>query len=508
MYRKKLILLLLAIATIQTLSAQKSITDFVTSWKTDNSALTGNDSSIYLNIDSNFTYNYEVDWNNDGIFDTSGITGGIFHQYGSPGVYTIRIRGLYPSIQFGHIYFFQYQENRSKLIEINQWGNQQWKSLIRAFVGCDSMNCLATDVPILDSVNNLMATFANCSSFNANINQWDVSNVESLQATFSNNFLFNQPLGNWNVARVKSLSYTFYNAHYFNQNINSWQVDSVRYFANAFTSARSFNQPLSNWNVSRGTNLSAMFSYAESFNQNINSWNISNASIIVGMFIHAKSYNQPMDNWDVSGLSSLAHLFHGAESFNQDLSSWNTSYVNTFSQMFLNAKAFDRNLGSWDLSSLGVVAYNTFDSSGISTANYDSTLIAWNSKYRNRNVTIGASDITYCSSAAARISLIANGWTFIGDTISPTCVVTELKEQNTAHENSFKIFPNPTNGITNLEIMYTESEQSVLIYNQMGQMVRKVRITEGKNKMDLSYLTNGIYYLRIGNESEKIVVQH
>ena len=42
----------------------------------------------------------------------------------------------------------------------------------------------------------------------------------------------------------------------------------------------------------------------------------------------------------------------------------------------------------------------------------------------------------------------------------------------------------------------------------MGQMVRKVRITEGKNKMDLSYLTNGIYYLRIGNESEKIVVKH
>lgn len=505
--KNKLILLVLLTFQVLFLKAQKSTSDFVTTWKTDNPALTGNDSSIYLNIDSNFIYNYEVDWNNDGIFDTSGVTGGIFHQYGSPGIYTVRIRGLYPSIQFGHIYFFQYQENKRKLIEINQWGNQQWKSMVRAFMGCDSMNCLATDVPILDSVNSLMATFANCSSFNANINQWDVSNVESLQATFSNNFLFNQPLDNWNVARVKSLGYTFYNAHSFNQNINSWQVDSVRFFANAFTSARSFNQPLSNWNVSRGTNLSAMFSYAESFNQNINNWNISNATLIVGMFIHAKSYNQPMNNWDVSGLSSLAHLFHGAESFNQDLSSWDISYVNSLSQMFLNAKAFDQNLGSWDLSSLGV-AYNTFDSSGMSTANYDSTLIAWNSKYHNRNVTIGASDINYCSSAAARSSLIAYGWTFVGDTIDPACVITGIDDNKNLKDNIFSIYPNPTRGITNLENMHVGSDQSVFIYNQMGQMVMEERIVTGKNQMDLSKLTNGIYFIRFADLSERIIVQH
>jgi len=498
-------MLLLVLVTVQTLSAQKSITDFVTTWKTYNPALTGNDSSIYLNIDSNFTYNYEVDWNNDGIFDTSGVTGGIFHQYASPGIYKVRIKGLYPSIQFGHIYFFQYQENKSKLLEINQWGNQQWKSLVRAFMGCDSMNCLATDAPILDSVNSLLATFANCSSFNANINHWDVSNIESLQSTFSNNFLFNQPLDNWNVARVKSLGYTFYNAHSFNQNINSWQVDSVRAFANAFTSAKSFNQPLSNWNVSRGTNLSAMFSYAESFNQNINSWNISNANLIVAMFIHAKSYNQPMNNWDVSGLSSLAHLFHGADSFNQDLSSWDISYVNSLSQMFLNAKAFNQNLGSWDLSSLGV-AYNTFDSSGMSTANYDSTLIAWNSKYRNRNVTIGASNITYCSSAAARNSLIGYGWTFIGDTISPLCVITGLNETSQFSGSNLNIYPNPTKGITNLEISNLSSYERLFIYNQMGQMVREERMVKGKNQIDLRDLPKGVHLVRFGRATKKVVL--
>lgn len=470
--------------------AQKSSSDFVTTWRTNNPASFGNDSSIYINVDSNYIYNYDVDWDNDGVFDTVGISQGLFIQYPSPGVYTIRIRGQFPSIQFGIIFSPTFKDNKSKIIEINQWGNQQWKFLTRAFYGCDSMNCLAVDAPILDSTNSLWSMFADCSVFNGSINHWDVSNIESLNAIFHRAKLFNQPLNNWDVARNKALQYAFYGAESFNQNINSWQVDSVIYFVNTFTGAKSFNMPLNNWNVSRGINLSAMFSYAESFNQNINSWNLTNAQIIIGMFVHAKSYNQPMNNWDVSRISSLSSLFNGAESFNQDISNWNISYVHSISNMFFNAKSFNQNLGNWDLSSFST-AYNAFDSSGMSTANYDSTLIAWEAKYHNRNVHIGSLNLNYCLSDSARNELVKDGWIFVGDSLN--CNSVSISEAQ--YENDFLIFPNPTNSFITIETNVTC--KAINIYSIEGKLL----VTETSKTIDLSDLPAGNYIIEIQSDN-------
>ena len=61
-------------------------------------------------------YNYDVDWNNDGIYDEQGLSSDATHDFGRYGTYTIRIRGNFPRIYF----------NRSKratdLISIDRWG--------------------------------------------------------------------------------------------------------------------------------------------------------------------------------------------------------------------------------------------------------------------------------------------------------------------------------------------------------------------------------------------------
>ncbi|MDY0265724.1 MAG: hypothetical protein RBR12_11165, partial [Sulfurospirillum cavolei] len=66
-------------------------TDFITTWKTDNSG-TSNATSITIPTTGG-GYNYDVDWNNDGTFDDVGVTGNITHDYGTAGTYTVAIRG-------------------------------------------------------------------------------------------------------------------------------------------------------------------------------------------------------------------------------------------------------------------------------------------------------------------------------------------------------------------------------------------------------------------------------
>ncbi|MCB0520515.1 MAG: hypothetical protein KDD27_16365, partial [Saprospiraceae bacterium] len=77
----------------------QSPNDFVTTWKTDNPGSSG-PTSITIPTQLALSYNYDVDWNNDGIFDQTGISGDIVHDFGVAGTYTIRIRGTFPAIDF------------------------------------------------------------------------------------------------------------------------------------------------------------------------------------------------------------------------------------------------------------------------------------------------------------------------------------------------------------------------------------------------------------------------
>ena len=49
------------------------------------------------------------------------------------------------------------------------------------------------------------------SSFNQNINNWNVSNVIDMRKMFCNAVSFNQNINNWNVSSVKYMCYMFYN---------------------------------------------------------------------------------------------------------------------------------------------------------------------------------------------------------------------------------------------------------------------------------------------------------
>jgi hypothetical protein len=112
--------------------------------------------------------------------------------------------------------------------------------------------------------------------------------------------------------------------------------------------------------------------------------------------------------------------------------------------MFENATKFNQSLGSWNVSNVDWMVA-TLDNTGLSTDNYDATLIGWAAQKLKKDVYLWAAGLTYSAAGkAARDILVGTyGWKITGDTYIET--VTDVTP---AAGSSDCIF---SNGITELE---------------------------------------------------------
>ena len=382
------LIFIFALLNIFEVFAQLSPNDFVTTWKTDNPG-TSNSTSITIPT-TGIGYNYDVDWNNDGIFDEFGLTGDVTHDFGTAGTYTIRIQGNFPRI------YFIGGGDKEKILSIDQWGNQQWTSMSHAFYGCSNLTINATDIPDLSMTTNMEYMFYGCSSFNQNINNWDVSTITNMKELFKGCITFNQPLDNWDVSSVTNMR-------------------------SLFQDCTAFNQPLDSWNVGLVTDMFRMFNNAENFNQDLNNWDTSNVTNMQIMFANAYNFNGNITNWDTSNVTDMNAMFWKCGVFNQNISFWDTSNVTTMLGMFSLAISFDQNLGNWNIQNL-TNAGGMFAGVTLSTANYDALLIGWQGQTHNNNVSFNGGTSKYCQGENARNILIADGWTISDGGLDPACL--------------------------------------------------------------------------------------
>jgi surface protein len=353
-----------------------AVSYFVTTWKTDNTG-SSNDNEITIPTRSGLTYNYDVDWDNDGTFDDISVTGDITHTYASAGTYTVAIRGTFPAILFNG------GGDNEKILSIEQWGTIAWENFDRAFSGCVNLVDNSSDRPNLANVIDMGFAFSACTSFTSNnINNWDVSNVTKFRGMFTASG-FNQSLNNWNLSSAIDMS-SMFNGSSFNQPIGNWDMNGVQNIQSMFRGTP-FDQDISMWDTSTINNMGQLF-FGCPFNQDISGWNVSSVTSMFEMFKSNVFFDQDIGGWNVSNVVSMRGMFQNA-TFDQDISQWNVSMV---SDMFF-----------------------MFQDGGLSTENYDALLIAWSQLPLQNDVYFSVGNSTYCYGTAALAAIETNfNWTF------------------------------------------------------------------------------------------------
>ena len=320
---------------------------FLSVWDTTLTSIwSSSNNQVMLPLESTWTYNFTVDWW-DWTIDTitaynqSEVT----HTYASTWIYTIKIDWEIKGFRFNNSW------DKLKILEIKSWGDLNVWNNWSYFRWTSNLNFTWTDSLDLTWTTSLYAMFWDSSSFNWNINNWDVSNVTNMNSMFRSATSFNQPLNSWDVSNVNDVSSMFRSATSFNQPLNSWDVSNFTNVTLMFYFASSFNQPLDNWTLNNITSTYAMFRSAISFNQSLDNWDVSNVTNMFQMFYDNKSFNQPLNSWDVSNVNNMSYMFW-ASAFNQPLDKWDVSSVTNMASMFEWTSAFNQPLNSWTLTNV------------------------------------------------------------------------------------------------------------------------------------------------------------
>jgi surface protein len=273
--------------------------------------------------------------------------------------------------------------------------------------------------------------FGACSAFNRDISSWDVSNATSFASMFLSARSFNQDISGWNVSNCTNFGGMFNNADSFNQPIGSWTINTTSpvSMASMFQNNDSFNQDIGAWDMSQVTNMASMFRDAIAFNNggspNINNWNTSNVTTMNSMFynggiVNQGSFNQPIGNWNTSSVTDMRSMFYYNTAFDQPIGAWDTSNVTDMNAMFY-ITIIDQDLSNWNIGSIPPNSQNfnwvKRSNFGIpfSTANYDAMLVAYEAQVPPVGLVWDIGDATYTlgsAAEAARTSLVNTyGWT-------------------------------------------------------------------------------------------------
>ncbi len=367
---------------------------FITTWNVETDG-----QELIIGTNSGFNnYDYTIDWG-DGTVEQITTNESPSHVYENADTYTVAINGQFPALSMVESNTL----SQEALIDVVQWGEQQWQSMEFAFQFCANLeNFSATGVPDLSQVQSMEGAFAYASAFNGNVSEWDVSNVTNMNEVFFQASSFNGDLSGWNVGNVTTM------------------------FA-MFSGAQNFNSDISNWTVDNVANMHNLFLGAASFNQDISGWVVGNVQTMISMFAGATNFNQDIGGWEVTNVTNMTGMFRDATNFNQDISGWDVANVTTMNNMFRDAVNFNQNLGTWEILSISSMA-GIFNNSGMSSLNYSATLRGWASLGNDNipnGISLGAVGINFCDDAetvTARIDILQgdNGWT-IDDGGSTTC---------------------------------------------------------------------------------------
>lgn len=189
---------------------------FITTWE-----IVEDGGIVSFQPSANYSYNFTIDWGDGTIENLAPEFGLSFSHVYEKGIYMVAIKGELPQISIVN--------QNEKLIGLEQWGTNKWKSFKSTFASCTNMVYNAKDAPDLSEVTDLSGMFQGTSSFGeADLSSWNTSNITDMLAAFAGSG-FNGNLGNWNIGNVEDMSNMFDNSGISKENLNATLIGWSNY---------------------------------------------------------------------------------------------------------------------------------------------------------------------------------------------------------------------------------------------------------------------------------------
>ena len=249
---------------------------------------------------------YDVDWG-DGNVDLA-VTNTQTHVYASSGIYDVKVTAA-----TGQIYFNN-GGDKSKLIDIRNWGNVGWTSMNAAFYGCSNTIVSAEDALVLPD--NCFLMFTNCSSINTlEVSNWDTSSVTSMGLMFlSCTSLTTLDVSGWDTSSVTSMSGMFQ----FCSNLTTLDVSS--------------------WDTSSATNMSVMFYFCGSLKADLSGLDIASVTNLTNFAAFTNindtgtttNYDNTLISWEAQAPTSGISISFGNSKYSWRAIEARNTLVNTY----------------------------------------------------------------------------------------------------------------------------------------------------------------------------------
>lgn len=285
-----------------------------------------------------FTYDYNVDWGDGNT--TTGATGNVTHTFvGGASSYVVKISENSAG-GFPRIYFANNAADDTKLLEIQNWGTNQWASMDSAFDGCVNMDITATDEGDFSNVTSWHEAFKGCSSMT----------TSGLSA-------------NWVSSNATILTEMFQDCIALTTcDVSNWDTSNVQYFVSVFSGDTLVgNIDVSNWDTGSALSFYSCFYKCESFTSlDVSNWNVSSVVDMQGIFRQCVLLTSlDVSNWDVSAVGTsggggFLNMFRRMLALTSlDLGSWNVSNAKSFGYMFYQCGNLTTigNVDGWDITS-------------------------------------------------------------------------------------------------------------------------------------------------------------
>jgi len=353
--------------------------DFIATW-----TVSSDGDTITLPLLSGGTYSGTIDW---GDASTSSLSyANRTHTFASAGTKTVTLIGTIDGFKFDN------GGDKTKFLDVSNWGNLKITTN-RAFFGCTNFTISATDAPIVTSTNGDY-WFYNCHALGTpDLSGWDVSTITRYQHTFRATGL-NPILTGWFHSNVTTVQKAFLNNSSWNRSLDGQDFSGVTDAYEFMRGCSGFNSSVANLSFGTNANLYGMFQSCTAFT------------------------GTGLDSWNTSNVSSFNRTFSACANMNGDISGFNTSNATNFTYMLNQCDGFRGAMTNWDINQATNLTGFMNGATGITTANYDALLIAWDAQGAmsfSGTVNFGGSTFTSGGAAeTARTSLISK-WGGITD---------------------------------------------------------------------------------------------